>query len=288
VRGPSVMTARPLHGKELSYNNLLDLDSALEIVRHFQEPAVAVIKHNNPCGAAVAATLAEATRKALAGDPVSAFGSILGMNRMLDVETAEVLSEPGLFVEAIIAPGFDPAAFEILTTKPKWKKNVRLMETGPLETEREPWAYRHLTGGLLVQEADNLPDDESQWQVVTATRPDENLLPDLQFAWAMVRFVKSNAIVLARNGMLVGVGAGQMSRVDSVEIAIRKAQDRARGSVLASDAFFPFPDSIEHAVQAGIRAIIQPGGSVRDEEVIAACNKYGLPMIFTGRRHFKH
>jgi phosphoribosylaminoimidazolecarboxamide formyltransferase/IMP cyclohydrolase len=236
----------------------------------------------------VAATLAEATRKALAGDPVSAFGSILGMNRMLDAETAEVLSEPGLFVEAIIAPGFDPAAFEILTTKPKWKKNVRLMETGPLETEREPWAYRHLTGGLLVQEADNLPDDESQWQVVTATRPDENLLPDLQFAWAMVRFVKSNAIVLARNGMLVGVGAGQMSRVDSVEIAIRKAQDRARGSVLASDAFFPFPDSIEHAVQAGIRAIIQPGGSVRDEEVIAACNKYGLPMIFTGRRHFKH
>jgi phosphoribosylaminoimidazolecarboxamide formyltransferase/IMP cyclohydrolase len=288
IRGPSVMTARQLHGKELSYNNLLDLDSALEIVRHFREPAVAVIKHNNPCGAAVAASLAEATRNALAGDPVSAFGSILGMNQIMDAETAEVLSEPGLFVEAIIAPGFDPAAFEILTTKPKWKKNVRLLETGSWETEREPWTYRHVTGGLLVQEADNLPDDEGQWQVVTATRPDESLLPDLRFAWAMVRFVKSNAIVLARNGMLVGVGAGQMSRVDSVEIAIRKAQDRAQGSVLASDAFFPFPDSIEHAFQAGIRTIIQPGGSVRDEEVIAACNRYSLPMIFTGRRHFKH
>jgi len=288
VRGPSVMTARPLHGKELSYNNLLDLDSALEIVRHFQEPAVVVIKHNNPCGAAIAATLAEATRNALAGDPVSAFGSILGMNRTVDAETAEVLSEPGLFIEAIIAPGFDSAAFEILTTKPKWKKNVRLLEVGALGTERQRWSYRHLTGGLLVQEADNLPDDESQYQVVTQTRPEESLFPDLRFGWAMVRFVKSNAIVLARNGMLVGVGAGQMSRVDSVEIAIRKAQDRAQGSVLASDAFFPFPDSIEHAVQAGIRAVIQPGGSVRDEEVIAACNKYGLPMIFTGRRHFKH
>jgi len=288
VHGPSVMTARPLHGKELSYNNLLDLDSALEIVRHFREPAVAVIKHNNPCGAAVAATLAEATRNALAGDPVSAFGSILGMNRTVDAETAEVLSEPGLFIEAIIAPHFDANAFEILTSKPKWKKNVRLLEVGDLTEERERWAYRHLTGGLLVQEADNLADDESQWQVVTQVRPDESLLPDLRFAWAMVRFVKSNAIVLARNGMLVGVGAGQMSRVDSVEIAIRKAQDRAQGSVLASDAFFPFPDSIEHAAQAGIRAIIQPGGSVRDEEVIAACNKHGLPMIFTGRRHFKH
>lgn len=286
--GPSVMTAQQLHGKELSYNNLLDLDSALEIVRHFQQPAVAVIKHNNPCGAAVASTLAEATRNALAGDPISAFGSILGMNRTVDPETAEVLCEPGLFVEAIIAPDFDPVAFEILTSKPKWKKNVRLMETGPLGQEREPWAYRYLTGGLLVQEADHQPDDESQWEVVTQAKPDNTLLPDLRFAWRMVRFVKSNAIVLARNGMLVGVGAGQMSRVDSVEIAIRKAQERAQGSVLASDAFFPFPDSIEHAVQAGIRAIIQPGGSVRDEEVIAACNRYGLPMIFTGRRHFKH
>ncbi|GIX01779.1 MAG: bifunctional purine biosynthesis protein PurH [Thermogutta sp.] len=288
AKGPSVVTARQLHGKELSYNNLLDLESALEIVRHFEEPATSVIKHNNPCGAAVADSLAEATRKALAGDPVSAFGSVLGMNRVVDRATAEVLCEPGLFVEAIIAPAFNREALEMLTTVPKWKKNVRLMEVGELARPAPCWSYRPLQEGLLVQDADNLPDDETEWKVVTQVQPDDALLPDLRFAWAMVRFVKSNAIVLAKDQMLVGVGAGQMSRVDSVEIAIRKAGDRAAGSVLASDAFFPFPDSIEHAAKAGIRAIIQPGGSVRDEEVIAACNQHGIPMIFTGRRHFRH
>ncbi|MGB9689643.1 MAG: bifunctional phosphoribosylaminoimidazolecarboxamide formyltransferase/IMP cyclohydrolase, partial [Thermogutta sp.] len=268
--------------------NLLDLESALEIVRHFEAPAVSVIKHNNPCGAALADSLAEATRKALAGDPVSAFGSVLGMNRTVDRATVEVLCEPGLFIEAIIAPAFDREALEMLTTVPKWKKNVRLMEVGELTRPAPCWNYRPLQEGLLVQDADNLPDDETGWKVVTQVQPDDALFPDLRFAWGMVRFVKSNAIVLAKDQMLVGVGAGQMSRVDSVEIAIRKAGDRAAGSVLASDAFFPFPDSIEHAAKAGIRAIIQPGGSVRDEEVIAACNQYGIPMIFTGRRHFRH
>lgn len=288
ARGPSVIAARQLQGKELSYNNLLDLESALEIVRHFERPAACVIKHNNPCGAALAETLAEATCKALAGDPVSAFGSVLGMNRPVDRATAEVLCEPGLFIEAIIAPAFETEALEMLTTVPKWKKNVRLMEVGEFSRPGCCWSYRPLAEGLLVQDADNQPDDETQWRVVTNGRPEDSLWPDLRFAWAMVRFVKSNAIVLAKDEMLVGVGAGQMSRVDSVDIAIRKAGDRAGGSVLASDAFFPFPDSIEHAARAGIRAIIQPGGSVRDDEVIAACNRHGIPMIFTGRRHFRH
>lgn len=286
--GPSVVTARQLHGKELSYNNLLDLDSALEIARFFSLPAAVVIKHNNPCGAAVAATLAEAAKNALAGDPVSAYGSILGFNRPVDVVTAEVLCGDGLFIEAIAAPAYDPAALSILTERPKWRKNVRLLEVGNLEGRREEWSFRVLSGGLLVQQADTLPDDERDWRVVTQPSPAEELMEDLRFAWSVVRFVKSNAIVLAKNGMLVGVGAGQMSRVDSTEIAIQKAAERASGSVLASDAFFPFPDSIERAAAAGIRAIIQPGGSIRDQEVIDACNRRGVPMVFTGRRHFKH
>lgn len=286
--GAGVITARQLHGKELSYNNLLDLDSALEIARFFTLPAAVVIKHNNPCGAAAAATLAEAAKNALAGDPVSAYGSILGFNRPVDVDTAEVLCGEGLFVEAIVAPAYDSAALAILNERPKWRKNVRLLEAGNIEGRREEWSFRVLTGGLLLQQADNLPDDESDWKVVTRSVPPDDLMDDLRFAWSMVRFVKSNAIVLAKNKMLVGVGAGQMSRVDSTEIAIQKAADRAAGSVLASDAFFPFPDSIERAAAAGIRAIIQPGGSIRDQEVIDACNRRGVPMIFTGRRHFKH
>ncbi|RMF97425.1 MAG: bifunctional phosphoribosylaminoimidazolecarboxamide formyltransferase/IMP cyclohydrolase PurH [Planctomycetota bacterium] len=287
-QGPNLISGVQLHGKELSYNNLLDLDAALEIVRHFDEPAVAVLKHNNPCGAAVADTLVKAAEKAMAGDPVSAFGSILGINRIVDVETAELLAQPGLFIEAIVAPDFQLGALEILTTKPKWHKNVRLIKVGELDDQRERWTYRYINGGLLMQEADNGPDDPSQWKVVTEAQPDETLTADLQFAWAIVRFLKSNAIALCKDGMLVGAGAGQMSRVDSVEIAIKKAGDRVDGSVLASDAFFPFPDSIEHAAAAGVKAVIQPGGSIRDQEVIDACNKHGLPMIFTGRRHFRH
>lgn len=284
----SVLGAEQLNGKELSYNNLLDLDAALGIVRPFADPAVSVMKHNNPCGTAVSETLAEATRRAMAGDPMSAFGSILGMNREVDAATAEVLAEPGLFIEAIIAPEFSPEALEILTTLPKWKANVRLMRTGPLPAMTPSLACRFLTGGLLVQQADNQPDPEDEWKVITEAHPTEVQRNDLRFAWEMVRHVKSNAIVIAKDRMLLGAGAGQMSRIDSVEISIQKAGDRIAGAVMASDAFFPFPDSIERAAAAGITAIIQPGGSRGDDKVIEACNAHQIPMVFTGRRHFKH
>ena len=286
--GANVVNARQLNGKDLSYNNLLDLDAALHIVRPFTEPACSVIKHNNPCGAATGASLAEATRKAMAGDPLSAFGSILGMNRVVDEETAELLSEPGLFVEAIVAPDFSASAIGILTTKPKWRNNVRLMQVGALEDQQVELSYRHIHGGMLVQDADVIADDYPAWEVVTESKPDETLVSELKFAWQMVRHIKSNAIAVCREKSLVGAGAGQMSRVDSVEIAIRKAGDRTKDAVLASDAFFPFPDSIHAAAEAGIAAIIQPGGSRGDESVIEACNEHGIPMIFTGRRHFKH
>ncbi|HIN94084.1 MAG TPA: bifunctional phosphoribosylaminoimidazolecarboxamide formyltransferase/IMP cyclohydrolase, partial [Planctomycetes bacterium] len=285
----SLMTARQLNGKELSYNNLLDLDSALQIARSFDQPAVSVIKHNNPCGAAVAESIGEAAAKAMAGDPLSAFGSVLGLNREVDAATADLLSEPGLFIEAIVAPGFSASALETLTTKPKWKKNVRLMEIGDLAQQPAELQLRYLGGqGLLVQALDNAPDEPDQWEVVTEARPDEAMFAELQFAWQMVRHIKSNAIAICRERALVGTGAGQMSRVDSVEIAIRKAAERVVGAVLSSDAFFPFPDSIIQAADAGVVAIIQPGGSRRDDEVIEACNQRQLPMVFTGRRHFKH
>ncbi len=284
----SVVNARHIHGKELSYNNILDLDSALSIARSFGQPAVAVIKHNNPCGTATCAKLSLATRKALEGDPVSAFGSVLGFNRTVDVETAEVLAEPGLFIEAIIAPDFAAGAVGILTTRPKWRDNVRLMQVGRIADAASELSIRFLAGGALVQESDNLPALHSQWRTVTETPVSDALWDDIYFAWEMVRHVKSNAIVLGRDTALVGVGAGQMSRVDSVDIAIRKAGERAAGSIMASDAFFPFPDSVEAAAQAGIVAIVQPGGSRRDDEVIAACNAHRIPMVFTGARHFKH
>ncbi|MEX2113352.1 MAG: bifunctional phosphoribosylaminoimidazolecarboxamide formyltransferase/IMP cyclohydrolase [Pirellulales bacterium] len=284
----NLVAAQQLAGKELSYNNLLDLDSALAIARSFAEPAAVVIKHNNPCGAATAETLLAATRAAMAGDPLSAFGSVLGFNRALDVPTAELLSEPGLFVEAIVAPDFEPAALEILTTRPKWKANVRLMKVGPLDAPPAEQQLRPIEGGMLVQQGDHHADPASEWKLVTSLEPRPDQWNDLRFAWSIVRHVKSNAIVLATARAVVGVGAGQMSRVDSVDIAVKKAGERARGSVLASDAFFPFADSIEQAAATGIAAIIQPGGSRRDDEVIAACNEHKIPMIFTGRRHFKH
>ncbi|MCA9133805.1 MAG: bifunctional phosphoribosylaminoimidazolecarboxamide formyltransferase/IMP cyclohydrolase, partial [Planctomycetales bacterium] len=237
----SVVSARHIHGKDLSYNNILDLDSALSIARSFTEPAVAVIKHNNPCGTATSAKLSLAARKALEGDPVSAFGSVLGFNRTVDSDTAEVLVEPGLFIEAIIAPDFEAGAVGILTTRPKWRDNVRLMQVGRIAPADSQIAVRFLAGGALVQEADNLPALQSQWRTVTEAKVNDALWEDIHFAWEMVRHVKSNAIVLGRDTALVGVGAGQMSRVDSVEIAIRKAGDRSAGSIMASDAFFPFP-----------------------------------------------
>jgi phosphoribosylaminoimidazolecarboxamide formyltransferase / IMP cyclohydrolase len=282
------VNAEQLHGKELSYNNLLDLDAALAIAKALPRPAVAVLKHNNPCGAATAATLGEAVAKAWDGDPLSAFGSVLGVNVPVDAAMAEYLSEPGKFVEAIVAPEFHPDAIRILTTKPKWRDNVRLLRVGELPVGHGARQFRQIDGGMLAQNADDLPDEPADWKVVTDAHPTPRLHHDLRFAWAACRFVKSNAIVVAKEGALAGVGAGQMSRVDSVEIALKKAGEKARGGVLASDAFFPFDDSIGPAAAAGIAAIIQPGGSRRDEEVIAACNKHGIPMIFTGRRHFRH
>lgn len=285
----SLSATKQLHGKELSYNNLLDLDSALNIVREFEEPAAAVLKHNNPCGCGIGENLAIAFERAYAGDPVSAFGSIIGFNRPVDAATAEKLAEPNRFVEAIIAPGFEAEAFEILTTKPKWKKNVRLMECPALtEPRAESWDYRRVTGGLLVQSRDEAPDLESEWKVVTERQPTEAELRDLKFSWAVCKHVKSNAIVFARDGQIVGVGAGQMSRLDSAFIAAHKAGDRSQGGVVASDAFFPFRDGVDEAAKAGIVAVIQPGGSVNDEQVIAACNEHNMAMIFTGRRHFRH
>ena len=288
AQGPSIVTAQQLNGKELSYNNLLDLDSALAIVRLCEEPAASVIKHNNPCGAATGNTLAEAADKAMNGDPLSAFGSVLAFNREVDELTADVLAAPGLFVEAIVASGFSQTALELLTTKPKWKKNVRLMSVGPLNDEPVLRQFRYIDGGMLVQDADTQIDPHCEWTVATEAVPDDRLQADLEFGWLVCRYVKSNAIILCKERSLIGVGAGQMSRVDSVDISIHKAGERANGSILASDAFFPFADSIHKAADAGIAAIIQPGGSKKDDEVIAACNQHGIPMILTGRRHFKH
>ncbi|SFH69057.1 bifunctional phosphoribosylaminoimidazolecarboxamide formyltransferase/IMP cyclohydrolase [Planctomicrobium piriforme] len=285
----SIATAEKLHGKELSYNNLLDLDAAFAIAREFSEPAAVVIKHTNPCGCAIGKDQVTAFLQAYAGDPVSAFGSILAFNRELDVATAEALVEPGRFIEAIIAPGYAAAALEILQTKPKWKNNVRLLRCAAM-CEPQPGGvdYRRVSGGLLVQDRDDQSDPESEYKVVTQRVPTDAELRDLKFAWKVCKHVKSNAIVLAKEGMLLGVGAGQMSRLDSSMIAAHKAGERSRGAVVASDAFFPFRDGIDEAAKAGVRAAIQPGGSRNDEEVIQACNEHGIAMIFTGRRHFKH
>jgi phosphoribosylaminoimidazolecarboxamide formyltransferase/IMP cyclohydrolase len=285
----SLAAAEVLHGKELSYNNLLDLDAALSIVREFDAPAAVVIKHNNPCGCAIADGLAEAFDRAYAGDPVSAFGSIIGFNRPVDAATAERLCEPNRFVEAVIAPGYDDDAFQTLTTKPKWKGSVRLLRLAGLADARSmSLEYRSVSGGLLVQERDDQPDPETEWKVVTKRQPTEMERRDLHFAWRVCKHVKSNAIVLAKGGMVLGVGAGQMSRIDSAFIAGLKAGEQGAGAVVASDAFFPFRDGVDEAAKAGAKAVIQPGGSKGDAEVIAAADELGMAMIFTGRRHFRH
>lgn len=285
----SLAAARQLHGKELSYNNLLDLDAALCIARDFDEPAAVVIKHNNPCGCAIGSTLEEAFNRAYEGDPVSAFGSIIGFNRPVDVSTVERMCEPNRFIEAIIAPSYAPEALEWLQTKPKWKNNVRLLEVPGWATTAEfGLDYRRVTGGLLVQDRDIQPQNESEWQVVTQRQPTEQEMIDLKFGWKVCKHVKSNAIVLVNGGMVVGVGAGQMSRLDSSYIAAHKAGTRSQGAVVCSDAFFPFRDGIDEAAKAGVTAAIQPGGSRNDDQVIAACNEHNIAMLFTGRRHFKH
>jgi len=285
----SLAASEQLHGKELSYNNLLDLDAALNLVRQFDEPAAVVIKHNNPCGAGIGQTLREAFERAYSGDPVSAFGSILGFNRPVDLAVAEQLCLPDRFVEAIIAPGYEPEAFAALTTRPKWKASVRLLACPALSDSRpKGYDYRRVSGGLLVQDVDEENEPPHEWKVVTARAPSDREMDDLNFAWRVCRHVKSNAIVFAKNGAIVGVGAGQMSRVDSVMIASYKSEGRSAGAVAASDAFFPFRDGVDMAAKAGVTAVIQPGGSRNDPDVIAACNEQNVAMLFTGRRHFKH
>ena len=275
--------AKQLQGKELSYNNLVDLESARSLAAEFQKPAAVIIKHNNPCGTAEQATLRDAYLKALACDPISAFGGVLAFNRKLDAATAEEVAK--LFVECIAAPGFDARAKEILAAK----KNLRLLELPPegLEPERE-LQLKRILGGMLVQQSDLGQLNPAELKVVSKRAPDDEEWSTMKFAWTVAKHVKSNAIVFAREGATLGVGAGQMSRVDSVKIAVMKAQSSLQGSVVASDAFFPFPDGVSEAARAGARAVIQPGGSVRDNDVIAAADRLGMAMVFTGMRHFMH
>jgi phosphoribosylaminoimidazolecarboxamide formyltransferase/IMP cyclohydrolase len=281
--------AKQLHGKELSYNNLMDADGAWELVKEFPDPTCAIIKHTNPCGCAAADTLKDAFLRAYEGDPKAAFGSIIAVNRELDAATADVIADPGRFVEVIIAPSFAKAAFDILTTKPKWKANVRLIQAGAVAPAPRLANYvKNVLGGLLVQDYDALGWDAAALKTVTKRQPTPAELKNLAFAWLVVKHLKSNAICLVKDRELVGAGAGQMSRVNSAWIASTLAGERAKGAVLASDAFFPFADGVETAAKAGATAIVQPGGSKADAEVIATADRLGLAMVFTGTRHFRH
>ncbi|HVU50811.1 MAG TPA: bifunctional phosphoribosylaminoimidazolecarboxamide formyltransferase/IMP cyclohydrolase [Polyangia bacterium] len=281
--GPSLAKAEVLQGKELSYNNLLDLDAAMRLCAEFALPAAAIIKHSNPCGAAVAeAGVAEAYRRARETDPVSAFGGIVAVNRPVDGELAREMSET--FLECVIAPSYAPEALQLLSTK----KNLRLLKYDFPGDAPGAVEYRSVTGGLLVQTRDRDTAKAADAKVVSKRAPTAAELADLDFAWRVCKHVKSNAIVFVSGGRTLGVGAGQMSRVDSTRIAISKARASLKGCVMASDAFFPFRDSVDEAAKAGAVAVIQPGGSVRDEESIAAADEYGMAMVVTGERHFRH
>ena len=275
--------AKQLQGKELSYNNLVDLEAARSLVAEFQNPAAVIIKHNNPCGTAEQSTLLAAYLKALASDPVSAFGGVLAFNRVVDAAAAEEIAK--LFVECIAAPGFDEKARQIFAAK----KNLRLLEltADGLQPERE-LQLKRILGGMLVQQPDLGELNDQELRTVTKRIPTAGEMTDMRFAWKVSKHVKSNAIVFAKDGATLGVGAGQMSRVDSVKLAVMKAQSSLAGSVVASDAFFPFPDGVEEAAKAGATAFIQPGGSVRDPDVITAADRLNLAMVFTGMRHFLH
>jgi phosphoribosylaminoimidazolecarboxamide formyltransferase/IMP cyclohydrolase len=275
-----------LQGKELSYNNIADTDAALECVKQFDSsPACVIVKHANPCGVALGDNVLEAYNKAYQTDPESAFGGIIAFNRPLDVATAEAIIDRQ-FVEVIIAPGFDSLVLDVVANK----KNVRLLDSGQWSSAANPQQdFKRVNGGLLVQTADNALYTELT--VVTKRQPTEQEMQDLLFSWQVAKFVKSNAIIYAKNKMTIGVGAGQMSRVNSARIAAIKAQQaglEVSGSVMASDAFFPFRDGLDNAAEVGVRAVIQPGGSMRDEEVIAAANEHDIAMVFTAMRHFRH
>ncbi len=276
-----VAAAEQLGGKEMSFNNYVDADAAWQLVCDFDETACAIIKHTNPAGAAIGETVEEAYRRALACDPLSAFGGIVAFNRTVDVSAAQAVVE--IFVEVVIASDFHEAAIKVLTAK----KNLRVLRTGQPQSSKD-FEYKQISGGMLVQERDEHKLTREALKFVTTRRPSEKEIEDLLFAWTVCKHTKSNAIVYARDKQTVGVGAGQMSRVDSVKIGAARAQLSVAGSVLASDAFFPFRDGLDEAARHGITAVIQPGGSVRDEEVIAAANEHNLAMVFTGVRHFKH
>jgi phosphoribosylaminoimidazolecarboxamide formyltransferase/IMP cyclohydrolase len=281
IRG-TIAGAGILQGKELSYNNIVDVEAAWSIVQEFKNtPAACIIKHTNPCGTALGSSIVEAYERALAADPVSAFGGIIGLNQEVDSKTAEKIIET--FMEAVVAPEFSNKALEILSVK----KNLRLVEVGYSKPAKDYWVEK-VSGGFLVQERDEMQLTKDNLQVVTEKSPSDKEMDELLFAWKVVKHVKSNAIVVSNNLQTLGVGAGQMNRVGAAEIALKQAGEKSRGAVLASDAFFPFRDTVDAAARAGITAIIQPGGSIRDEESIQACNEHGIAMVFTGVRHFKH
>ncbi|MFC4618982.1 bifunctional phosphoribosylaminoimidazolecarboxamide formyltransferase/IMP cyclohydrolase [Camelliibacillus cellulosilyticus] len=278
----TIAAAKQLHGKALSYNNIRDTDAALTIVKEFDGPAVVAVKHINPCGIGIGETIESAYLKAYEADPISIFGGIIAANRPIDVKTANHLKQ--LFLEVVIAPSFDDEAFELLAKK----KNIRLL-TVDMGKELAPDQWlTSVSGGLLVQNADHLGLEDAELSYPTKRRPTAEEMRALELAWKAVKHVKSNAIVLAKDDRTVGIGAGQMNRVGSAKIAIEQAGEEAKGAVMGSDAFFPMPDTVEEAAKAGITAIIQPGGSIRDQESIDKANEYGIAMVFTGIRHFKH
>lgn len=278
----SIPNAKSLQGKPLSYNNIMDADAALNLVRPHEKPCVAFVKHANPCGIAIGDTINEAFVNAYEGDPKSAFGGIIAFNHTCTADLAQSII--GKFFEVVLAPDFEEGALKAFAEKP----NLRVLELGKIQPDKPGYTYRKVSGGLLIQDLDTKTLTMSDLKVVTKKQPTEKEMEDLLFAWNVVKYVKSNAIVLVKNGMTVGIGAGQMSRVDAVELAIKKALNRDDDSVMASDAFFPFPDSIERAAERKIKAIIQPGGSIKDEEVIKAADELGIAMVFTGTRAFLH
>jgi phosphoribosylaminoimidazolecarboxamide formyltransferase/IMP cyclohydrolase len=280
-----IVQASQLWGKELSYNNLGDGDAAWELVADLPFGACAIIKHGNPCGAALGATLADSYRLARQSDPISAFGGIAAFHGRVDAAAAEAMTEKGNFLEVVIAEGYEPAALEIIQGRSGWGQDVRLL-SAPLPPHKSTLTLKTLRGGAIAQTGDEDPGLE--WRVVTKLQPTEEQLTALKFQWAMIPHVKSNAIVVGTHNRLLGVGAGQMNRVQSVRLALEQAGDGAKGAVLASDAFFPFPDSIETAATAGIAAVVQPGGSKKDDDVIAAADRLGIAMVMTGTRHFRH
>lgn len=278
----SLANAKQLHGKELSYNNIQDANSALEVLKDFEEPTAVGLKHMNPCGVGTGNSINEAWDKAYEADSTSIFGGIVALNRVVDAKLADKLSQ--IFLEIIIAPGFDEDAFNILSAK----KNIRLMQLDTTLSVNNKLKVTNVNDGLLVQDADIMPISELELTCVTNRKPSEEEMKQLLMAWKVVKHVKSNAIVLVKNNMTVGVGAGQMNRVGAAKIAIEQANEKAKGSVLGSDAYFPMPDTVEEAIKSGVTAIIQPGGSIKDQLSIDVCNEHDVAMIFTGVRHFKH